>query len=76
MSTVWSNWSGWVKAWPKEILTPESEDALARIVGEAAGPVRVAGRGHSFTAIVPSDDVLLSLEKMSDDPRSRPHAAR
>lgn len=65
MSTVWSNWSGWVKAWPREILTPESEEALARIVAGATGPVRVAGRGHSFTAIVPSDDVLLSLEKMS-----------
>ena len=65
MSTVWSNWSGWVKAWPKEILTPESEDELARIVRDAGGAVRVAGRGHSFTAIVPSDNILLSLEKMS-----------
>ncbi len=63
----WSNWSGSVKCSPVEIVKPRSIDELTKIVGEygrAGRHLRVAGSGHSFTPIVQSNDVLLSLEEM------------
>jgi FAD-linked oxidoreductase len=63
----WSNWSGSVKCSPNEVARPHSIDELATMVGErgrAGRHMRVAGSGHSFTPIVQSNDILVSLEKM------------
>lgn len=63
----WSNWSGSVKCSPVEVVKPRSIDELAKLVGEygrTGRHVRVAGSGHSFTPIVQSNDVLISLEEM------------
>ena len=63
----WSNWSGSMKCSPVEIVKPRSIDELTKMVGEygrAGRHVRVAGSGHSFTPIMQSNDVLLSLEEM------------
>ncbi len=64
---TWTNWSGSVVARPARILAPASEDEVAAIVREAAPgtTVRVAGSGHSFVPVVPGDDTLLSLERLS-----------
>lgn len=46
---------------------PASEDELAAMVAQAARenlPVRVAGSGHSFTPVVATSGLLLSLEAM------------
>ena len=62
----WQSWSGAQKCTPKGGLQmPANVDELARIVKAATGPVRVAGAGHSFSAVVPTNDTLLSLELMS-----------
>ncbi len=66
-STRWHNWSGSVECRPQEIGRPGSIDELARIVassGRAGRHVRVAGTGHSFTPLVQTDDVLLSLDNL------------
>jgi FAD-linked oxidoreductase len=64
----WRNWSGSVVAHPAEVHRPESLEALRRLVREAAGRgqhVRVAGSGHSFTPLVATDEVMLSLERLT-----------
>lgn len=65
MTDVWSNWSGWVKAWPKCMAAPTSEEDVASIIRDASKPVRVAGRGHSFTPLVESNGTILTLFGLS-----------
>lgn len=78
MTQVWSNWSGWVKAWPEVIAEPASEEELANLVRGAAAPVRVAGSGHSFTPLVESQGTIVSLHKMAGvlDHDAEAHTAR
>ena len=64
---TWSNWSGSVRSHPQEILRPDSIPDLARIVKQCARSgrhLRVVGSGHSFTPLVETNDVLLSLEQL------------
>jgi FAD/FMN-containing dehydrogenase len=65
MTETWQNWSGGVRCSPARIERPADEAALAAIVAESAGPVRVAGSGHSFTPVCATDGTLLSLEDMT-----------
>lgn len=61
----WQNWSGSVHAAPREIATPRGVDDLARLIGQLGRDgrhARVVGSGHSFTPLVQTDDVLLSLD--------------
>src|SRR5258708_4336715 len=61
----WQNWSGSVQAAPREVVTPHSVEELARLVGQYGRDgrrVRVVGSGHSFTPLVQTDDMLLSLD--------------
>jgi FAD/FMN-containing dehydrogenase len=67
MTTVdeWRNWSGRVAFHPARHARPASEAAIATAVRDAASSgasVRVAGSGHSFTPLVPSSGLLLSLD--------------
>ncbi|UPM42857.1 D-arabinono-1,4-lactone oxidase [Halocatena salina] len=60
---VWHNWSGSVSCEPHRYYEPTTEADLQKIVARHAGDqtIRVSGSGHSFSSIVPTDDVLLSL---------------
>ncbi len=61
----WHNWSGSVRCTPRELATPRSIEELAGLIGEygrAGRRVRVLGSGHSFTPLVESDDMQLSME--------------
>jgi FAD-linked oxidoreductase len=63
----WRNWSGSVRCSPRELAKPRDLDELVRLMGEwgrAGRNVRVVGDGHSFTPLVKTDDVLLSLDNM------------
>lgn len=65
---MWSNWSGEQTCAPARVTTPArieevvDEVAAARAAGRTIRPV---GSGHSFTALVPTDGVLLSLDRMA-----------
>ncbi|NLG48497.1 MAG: FAD-binding protein [Chloroflexi bacterium] len=67
MAREWVNWSGSLRFTPERIETPDSEQAVAAIVQRAAEQgrtVRVAGRGHSSSPLVQTDDTLASLERL------------
>jgi FAD-linked oxidoreductase len=61
----WSNWSGSATAHPKTWLLPANETDLANEVRRARGPVRVVGAGHSFSPLVATDDLLISLDALA-----------
>ncbi len=61
----WHNWSGSVQCKPQQVAKPASIDALVQIIKACSGDnrhVRVVGSGHSFTPLVETGDVLMSLE--------------
>src|SRR3712207_3215623 len=65
MAGEWSNWSGSVRCAPRRIAAPPDEAAIRALVREAAAAgltVRVAGTGHSFTPLVATDGVVVSLD--------------
>jgi FAD-linked oxidoreductase len=64
----WRNWSGAQQASPARILSPVDVGAVVEAVRSAARrgeTVRVAGSGHSFTPLVPTDGTLLRLDRLS-----------
>jgi L-gulonolactone oxidase len=64
---VWRNWSRELSCVPAAIERPQSVQDVAAAVGraaEAGRAVRVAGAGHSFTPLVPTDGTLLRLDAM------------
>ncbi|MGH2587525.1 MAG: FAD-binding protein [Dehalococcoidia bacterium] len=65
MGEGWSNWSGNVACQPRRIALPAVEEEIRALVGEARAEglaVRVAGTGHSFTPLVATDGLLVSLD--------------
>ena len=64
---VWRNWSGSVECEPSRIAYPINLDEIVGIVeksGRKGDLIRVAGSGHSFTPLVETDDILISLDKV------------
>lgn len=61
----WQNWSGVQRAQPSARPMPASEAELAALLARTRGEVRVAGAGHSFSALVPTPGTLVSLDKLS-----------
>ena len=64
---TWSNWSGSAKSSPCQIYKPLAIDELAHFMREqskAGRHIRVVGAGHSFTPLVQTDDILLSLDNL------------
>lgn len=72
---VWTNWAGNVAAEPKRLATPATLDELRREVAAATArgwQVRVAGTGHSFSAICATDGLLLDLSGLTGIERVDP----
>ncbi len=65
---TWRNWAGNQRAHPVRIERPRSEAEVADIVRAARTEgrrVKVVGAGHSFSAVAPTDDVLVTLDGMA-----------
>ncbi|MBQ4897746.1 FAD-binding protein [Paenibacillus sp. Marseille-P2973] len=63
----WRNWSGLVRALPRSIVYPASIDEVVEVVKASASEgrkLRVVGTRHSFTRLVQTDDVLVSLDQL------------
>jgi FAD-linked oxidoreductase len=61
----WVNWAGNQFCRPARRLGPASEDAVCDALRRATGVVRAVGAGHSFTALVPTDDTLIATDLMT-----------
>lgn len=61
---TWRNWSGLVQARPSRHERPRSVEEVQELLRSTRGPVRIAGSGHSFTALAETDGLLLSLDRM------------
>ncbi len=64
----WSNWSGSVRCRPGVYSVPRSVEEVVDVVRNAERDrksVRVVGSGHSFTDLVKTDEVLVSLDHLS-----------
>jgi FAD/FMN-containing dehydrogenase len=65
---AWSNWAGNVRCEPQRIAPVRSEADVVAALRDAARDglgVRVAGSGHSFSPLVATDGVLLSLDGLA-----------
>ena len=61
----WRNWSGVQSCLPLERAAPQNLDELVQLIRKATGKIRPVGSGHSFSALVPTNDTLLSLGHFS-----------
>lgn len=61
----WRNWSGGQSCNPTNRFAPASEEELAKIIADTSGTIRLVGAGHSFSPLVPTDDTIISLARMS-----------
>ncbi len=64
---MWKNWSGSVQSPRTPVLTPDSGAALAAVLADAARagkPVRMVGAGHSFSPLVASEGIIVSLDRL------------
>lgn len=63
----WKNWSGSVSAHPESIRYPEDEQDILDMFDAcrvANKHMRVVGSGHSFTPLVSTPQLLISLDRM------------
>ncbi|MDF1779659.1 MAG: D-arabinono-1,4-lactone oxidase [Alcanivoracaceae bacterium] len=58
----WANWSGNQHASPNAIHYPTDTTQLADLLRGSTGTVRCFGGSHSFSALVPTNETLISLE--------------
>jgi len=59
---IWQNWAGNLTAFPADIQTPQTLEALVEVIVAARSQgrrVRVVGSGHSWSPLVPTDGVLI-----------------
>lgn len=62
---AWRKWSGGQSCNPSNRFAPASEEELAGIIADSSGTIRLVGAGHSFSPLVPTDDTIISLARMS-----------
>ena len=63
----WVDWGRTVGCSPSHILFPESEEEVAEIVRKArsrGAKVRVVGAGHSWSPVVTTDGIIVSLDNL------------
>lgn len=61
---AWRNWSGLQVAHPQRRAAPASVEELRQLLADTTGVVRPVGAGHSFTALMNTDETLVSLDRM------------
>jgi len=64
-SATWTNWAGNQRSRPALVEHPRDVDEVALAVKRAAGGrLKVAGTGHSFTAVAVTEGTLLHLDAL------------
>lgn len=61
----WINWAGNQFCNPTTLAAPETEAEVVDVLKNAKGIVRAVGAGSSFSAVVPTNDTLVSTDLLS-----------
>jgi hypothetical protein len=64
----WTNWGKTARCTPELTFYPESVDdliAIVRFARETGRKIRVAASGHSWSALVPTDDILVRVQRLN-----------
>lgn len=64
----WSNWDSSLRCAPHRIATPERVDQVCDLVKSAVATgttIRAVGAGHSWSPLVPTDGIIVSLDRMA-----------
>src|SRR5687767_9534957 len=64
-SELWTNWSGYQRCQPRQLLRPNNEEELVDAIRLARSTLRVTGAGHSFSPLVLTNETLVSLESLA-----------
>lgn len=62
---AWRNWSGSQTCRPEHREAPATVAQLQELVARTSGKIRAVGAGHSFSPLVPTDDTMVSLSRIS-----------
>ncbi len=60
------NWGGNLSFTPAEIKYPKSENEIVEVIRKANAEnrnIRIKGSGHSWTRLIPTDSILISLDQ-------------
>jgi FAD-linked oxidoreductase len=60
----WSNWSGNQSCQPTRREVPRTEEELCELLKRSTGKIRFVGSSHSFSPLVPTPEMLISLAAM------------
>lgn len=60
----WQNWAGNVRYNPKELTRPSSTEEVVELV-KTGRKIRCIGTGHSWSELVPSDDILMATDRLN-----------
>ena len=72
----WQNWSGNQSAQPLALEYPPSVESLRNLLANTEGTVRCFGGSHSFSALVPTEHTLVSLEALAGMQTADPGTGR
>jgi FAD-linked oxidoreductase len=61
----WRNWGGNQSSQPQQMLAPQSEDAVVEMIRSNSDGIRPVGSGHSWSALVPTDQNIMTLDRLS-----------
>jgi FAD-linked oxidoreductase len=61
----WKNWSESEACHPLAIQSPADEAGLVDLMRKSSASVRCVGAGHSFTALVPTEGNIVSLDRLA-----------
>ena len=61
----WRNWGGNQACLPANIAAPRSEDEVVELLRASSGGIRPVGSGHSWSGLVPSEDTIVTLDRLN-----------
>ena len=60
----WQNWSGALRAQPRQWQEPTSEEAISEWLAHSKGEVRTVGSSHSCVPLCATEETLFSLSRL------------
>lgn len=60
----WKNWGGNLISHPSAIKAPKSEQEVIDLITSTTGTIRPVGSGHSWSGLVPTDQLIMTLDRV------------